>query len=50
MFSGALVSTNTAAITANSGYKSANFIYDSNIYGGANYATFHKFEYVDAYT
>jgi len=49
MFAGALVGTG-ANPTANVGFKSANVAFASPAYTGMNYATFHKFTYVDAYT
>lgn len=48
MFAGALVGTTTPGDAI--GFTSANFVYASTIYGGMNYATFHKFTYTAAYT
>jgi len=48
MFAGALVGTVTPA--ADTGFRSAHVVFDTPAYAGMNYATFHKFTYVDAYT
>jgi len=48
MFAGALVGTTTPA--ADKGYMSANFIYATKKYAGADHATYHKFKYAAAYT
>ena len=52
MFAGALVGTGSTPPSATVGFTSAHVAYDSvaNDYGGMDYATFHKFTYVDAYT
>lgn len=48
MFAGALVGTTTPDAT--NGFVSAHVAFASAAYGGMDYATFHKFTYVDAYT
>jgi len=50
MFAGALVGTGANAPDGTHGFISGNVAFATPAYTGMDFATFHKFTYVDAYT